>query len=291
MRVVITGHNGQLGRQLAAAFADQDLLKLDLPCDDITRPDIVECIAAFRPDLVIHSAAYTDVDGCERDPELAFRVNAWGTQNVALGAQRVGAAMLYISTNEIFDGAQRDAYREWDRPNPMSVYARTKAAGEQMVRDLTGGRFYIARIAWLFGPGGVNFITKILDAARKGPLRVAVDEIGNPTYAPDLARAVVQLTASGHYGVYHLTNTGFCSRYEFAAETLRFAGLNVPVTPILSAEWPRPSRPPLHAILANTAGASLGITMRPWREALAEYVAWLADERQKTDNQPDKVTR
>ncbi len=276
MRVVITGHNGQLGRQLVAAFAGHELLKLDLPCDDITRPDIVECIAGFRPDLVVHGAAYTDVDGCERDPDLAFRVNAWGTQNVALGAQRAGAATLYISTNEVFDGTQRDAYREWDRPSPMSVYARSKAAGEQIIRDLTGGRFYIVRVAWMFGPGGVNFITKILDAAKtNGALRVAADEFGNPTYAPDLAKAVAALVATGHYGIYHLTNAGFCSRYEFATEIVRLAGLTAPVTPILSAEWPRPSRPPLHAILANTAGASLGITLRPWREALAEYVAGL----------------
>ena len=273
MRVVITGHNGQLGRQLVAAFAEHELLKLDLPCDDITQPGIVRCIADFHPDLVVHGAAYTDVDGCERDPELAFRVNAWGTQNVASGAQKSGATLLYISTNEVFDGTQRDAYREWDRLSPMSVYARSKAAGEQIVRDLTGGRFYIARIAWLFGPGGVNFITKILDAARKGPLRVAVDEFGNPTYTPDLAQAVAALVVTGHYGIYHLTNAGFCSRYEFAAEIVRLVGLAAPITPILSAEWPRPSRPPLHAILANTAGAALGITLRPWRAALAEYVA------------------
>ncbi|MCX6029421.1 MAG: dTDP-4-dehydrorhamnose reductase [Chloroflexi bacterium] len=289
MRVVITGHNGQLGRQLVAAFAEHELLKLDLPCDDITQPDIVDCIADFHPDLVVHGAAYTDVDGCERDPEMAFRVNAVGTQNVALGAQKSGAALLYISTNEVFDGTQRDAYREWDRPSPMSVYARSKAAGEQIVCNLTGGRFYIARIAWLFGPGGVNFVTKILDAATKnGALRVAADEFGNPTYAPDLAQAIAALAATGHYGIYHLTNAGFCSRYEFAAEIVRLAGLTAPVTPILSAEWLRPSRPPLHAILANTAGASLGITMRPWREALAAYVAWLADER--PTGQGDKVT-
>jgi len=277
MRVVITGHNGQLGRQLQTAFTGHELLRLDLPCDNITDPGVVACIADFRPELVVHAAAYTDVDGCETNPDLAFRVNAVGTQNVALGAARAGAAMMHVSTNEVFDGTRRDAYREWDVPNPMSVYARSKAAGEQIVRDLMAGRFYIVRVAWLFGPGGNNFITKILAGAEKhGALRVSIDEFGNPTYAPDVAAAMAKLASSGHYGVYHLTNAGFCSRYQLAEEALRLCGKSeVPITPILSAEWLRPSRPPLHAVLANTAAAALGITLRSWQEALAEYVGTL----------------
>lgn len=277
MRVIITGHNGQLGRQLQAAFAGHELHNLDLPCDDITDPGISRCILEFQPDLVVHAAAYTDVDGCEKDPELAFRVNAFGTQNVALAAKQAGAALLHVSTNEVFSGRRRDLYREWDQLDPISVYARSKAAAEQIVRDIMAGRFYIVRVAWLFGPGGVNFVTKILAAAQKqGALRVAADEIGNPTYAVDTAAAMARLASTGHYGIYHLTNAGFCSRYEFAQEILRLAGrAGVPITPILSAEWPRPSTPPLHAVLANTAAAALGITLRPWQEALAEYMATL----------------
>jgi dTDP-4-dehydrorhamnose reductase len=277
MRVVITGSKGQLGRQLVAAFVGHELFELDLPEVDLTQPATVGTVAEWHPDLVVHAAAYTDVDGCERDPELAFRVNAVGTQNVALAAQRAGAAMLHISTNEVFDGSQRDLYREWDRPNPMSVYARSKAAGEEIVRDLLAGRSYIVRIAWLFGPGGNNFVTKILAAAEgNGGLRVATDEFGNPTYAPDLAAVVARLVATGHYGNYHLTNAGFCSRFEFAREIMRLTGRSdLQVSPILSAEWPRPSRPPLHAILANTNGSALGFTLRPWQEALAEYIVTL----------------
>jgi dTDP-4-dehydrorhamnose reductase len=133
------------------------------------------------------------------------------------------------------------------------------------------------RVAWLFGPGGVNFVTKILAAAQRGgALRVSVDEFGNPSYAPDVAATIVRLAAAGRYGIYHLTNSGFCSRHEFAVEILRLAGrADLPVAPILSAEWPRPSRPPLHAVLANTNGAALGIVLRSWREALAEYVGLL----------------
>lgn len=280
MRIVITGHKGQLGRQLQAVFAGHEMLGLDLPTDDITNPAIIGRIADFRPELVVHAAAYTDVDGCEQNPELAFRANAVGTQMVTLAAQRAAAALVYISTNEVFDGTRRDLYREWDAPCPISAYARSKAAGEQIVRDLLD-RFYIVRIAWLFGPGGNNFVTKILNAAEKDRgLRVAADELGNPTYAPDLAAAIGRLTTTGAFGIYHLTNSGFCSRYEFAREIIRLAGYtDLPVAPILSADWPRPSRPPLHSVLANTAGAALGITLRPWQEALAEYVAWLRGDR------------
>lgn len=281
MRVVITGHNGQLGRQLQIAFAGHELRNLDLPCDDITDPGVARCIVEFQPHLVVHAAAYTDVDGCEKDPDLAFRVNAFGTQNVALAARQAGAALMHISTNEVFSGRRRDLYREWDQLDPISVYARSKAAAEQIVRDTMAGRFYIVRVAWLFGPGGVNFVTKILATAQKlGALRVAADEIGNPTYTVDTAAAMARLADTGHYGIYHLTNAGFCSRYEFAREILRLAGrADVPVTPILSAEWPRPSTPPLHAVLANTAAAALGIVLRPWQEALADYVPALTADR------------
>jgi dTDP-4-dehydrorhamnose reductase len=273
MRVVITGHNGQLGRQLMLAFAEHELLGLDVPCDDIADPGVIGCITGFRPELVVHAAAYTDVDGCEKDPDLAFRVNAFGTQNIALACQRAGAAMLHVSTNEVFDGARREAYREWDAANPLSVYAASKAAGEYLVTRLLQ-RFYIVRVAWLFGPGGNNFVTKIIAAAEKnGSLRVAADEFGNPTCAVDAAAAMARLAETGHFGTYHLTNAGFCSRYEFAREIMRLAGRpDIPITPILSADWPRPSRPPLHAVLANTAAAALGITLRPWQDAVADYL-------------------
>ena len=274
MRTVITGHNGQLGRQLISAFGVHDVLPLDLPDDDITDPAVIERVARFAPQLIVHGAAFTDVDGAEKDPELAYRVNAFGTQNLALAAQRTGAAMMLVSTNEVFDGSQRELYREWDAPNPMGTYARSKAAGEHIVRDLLR-QFYIVRVAWLFGPGGNNFITKILAGAEKfGALRVAADEFGNPTYAPDAAVAMARLAETGHFGIYHLTNSGFCSRYEFAREVMRLAGKpDLPITPILSADWPRPSKPPLHAVLANTAAANLGITLRPWQTALAGYIA------------------
>jgi dTDP-4-dehydrorhamnose reductase len=271
-RVVITGCLGQLGQALQEALADRTLLLLDLPAGDITDPAIIRTIADFHPDVVIHPAAYTDVDGAEREPDVAYRVNVWGTQNVALACQQAGAAMVYLSTNEVFDGTADAPYREWDAPSPISTYARSKAAGERVVRALLQ-RFYIVRVAWLFAPGGNNFVAKIIAAADKyGALRVVDDEFGNPTYAPDAAAAIAQLIETEHYGIYHLANAGVCSRHQFAHEILRQAGRNhVPITPIRSSEWKRASTPPLRAILANTAGAELGIRPRPWQDALAAY--------------------
>jgi dTDP-4-dehydrorhamnose reductase len=275
MRFVITGHKGQLGRALQEVLAGEELLGLDLPEHDITDPTtIVDQVASFRPDLVIHGAAMTNVDGCERDPELAFRVNTLGTQNIALACLRSGAAMVHVSTNDVFDGRLGRPYYEWDTPTPQSVYARSKAAAEFYVRSLLH-RFFIVRTAWLYARGGNNFVTKIVDAAdRLGALRVVTDEVSAPTYAADLAEAIARLIPTQHYGIYHFANGGVCSRYEWACKILELAGRGeVPVEPITTDQWQRAAPPPLYAPLVNFAGAALGITLRPWEEALQEYFA------------------
>ena len=273
MRIVITGHKGQLGTALQKALVDKPLLGLDLPDIDIANPDsVIPAVVHFRPDVVIHTAAMTNVDGCEQDPDLAFRVNVLGSQNVALACQRTGATMVHVSTNEVFDGKLGRPYYEWDAPSPLSVYARSKAAAEFYVRTLLH-RFYIVRTAWLYGRGGSNFVTKIIAVADKqGALRVVTDEVSAPTYAPDLARAIVQLLGTDHYGIYHFTNSSFCSRYDWARKILELAGrAHVPLQPITSADWQRTAPPPLYAPIVNFAGAALGITLRPWAEALEAY--------------------
>ena len=273
MRIAITGHRGQLGGRFQSLLADHEILGLDLPEHDITDPvAIMESIVAHHPDVVIHGAAMTNVDGCERDPELAFRVNALGTQNLALACGRCGADMVHISTNEVFDGRLGRPYYEWDTPSPLSVYARSKTAGEFYVRNLLN-RFYIVRTAWLYGPGGNNFVTKIIAAAdRFGALKVVTDEVSAPTYAPDLAQAVVRLIQTRHYGIYHFTNSGFCSRYDWARKILELADRGeIPVEAITSDQWQRAATPPLFAPIVNLSGAALGITLRPWEDALQEY--------------------
>ena len=276
MRVFITGCKGQLGQALSAALAGHTLSGCDLPELDVTeRAAIGKAIADFAPDVVLHAAAWTDVDGCARDPEQAYHINALGTQNVALACAASGAAMAYVSTNEVFDGTAQEPYREWDPPHPLNPYARSKAAGEWFVRHLLT-HFYIVRTAWLYAPGGRKFSNphRVLQLAdEQGALRVVTDEVGNPTYAPDLAAGFAALIRTGAYGVYHLTNAGYCSRYDFAREILRLSGReHVPVEPITLADFQRASTPPRFAPLANTAAAALGITLRPWQEALVEFL-------------------
>lgn len=273
MRILITGANGQLGIALQRALGDHDLTLIDLPEVDITdREALAAVFAAAGPELVVHCAAYTDVDGCARNPELAYRVNATGTQNVALACQSAGAALVHISTNEVFAGDEPGGYEEWMPLAPRNPYGRSKAAAEAHVRALLG-RAYIVRTAWLYAPGGRNFIHAILRRAREtGTVRVVTDEVGNPTYAPDLAAAIAQLIATGQYGTYHFVNSGACSRWAFANEILRQAGVAATNVPILSSAYPRASTPPPFAALHNRAGAALGITLRPWPEALADYL-------------------
>ena len=273
MRILITGANGQLGVALQQVLTDHPLTLIDLPAVDITdRAALGAVFAAATPELVVHCAAYTDVDGCARDPALAYRVNTHGTQNVALACQSAGAAMVHISTNEVFAGDAPDGYEEWMPYAPVNPYGRSKAAAEVAVRALLQ-RAYVVRTAWLYAPGGRNFIHAILRRAREtGTVRVVTDEVGNPTYAADLAAAIAQLITTGHYGVYHFVNSGACSRWAFANEILRLAGVAASNVPILSSAYPRASTPPPFAALHNRAGAALGITLRPWQEALADYM-------------------
>jgi dTDP-4-dehydrorhamnose reductase len=196
-----------------------------------------------------------------------------GPKYLAEGCARCGAALVQLSTNEVFPGRPGIQYFEYDQPAAAGVYARTKLAAERAVAQVLP-RHYIVRIAWLFGQGGNNFPTKIVAAAdRLGALRVVDDEFGNPTYAPDVAQAIAALIETERYGIYHLVNEGACSRFELAQQVLTSAGRgHVPVTPIPSSEWPRPTVPPPHAVLVNLAGAAMGLRLRPWRDALDEYV-------------------
>lgn len=276
MRIFITGNKGQLGRALRDALPEHTLAGCDLPELDITnREAIGMAIADFAPDVVIHAAAWTDVDGCARDPDQAYLANGIGAQNVALACAICDASLVYVSTNEVFDGTAAQPYREWDAVNPINPYAKSKAAGEWFAQNLLT-RFYIVRTAWVYAPGGRNFSTpsRIVQVAdERGALKVVTDEVGNPTYALDLAAGIAALIETGAYGVYHLTNTGYTSRYDYVREVLRLAGReHIPVEPISLDDFQRPSTPPRFAPLANTAAAALGISLRPWQEAVEDFL-------------------
>ncbi len=274
MKIALVGGRGQLGRALANVLSPHHAIVIfDLPECDIMQSPAIAAIVAEKPELVIHTAAMTDVDGCARDPMAAFRSNALGTQNVVLACQRLQAPMVYISTNEVFDGAKDSAYLEFDEPHAINAYGASKLAGERYVQMLLD-RYYIVRTAWLFSTDGNNFPKKIVAAAKeKGALSVVADEIANPTLAPDLARALAQLIETEHYGIYHLVNQGAVSRFDFTARILQLAGLEkVPLTPIPLAEYKRASTPPRNGAMTNfVAATALGIQLRHWEQALDDY--------------------
>ncbi len=273
MKILLTGHLGQLGRAMQAALADHDVTGWDMPDYNIGDPITVEQVVDLAPDVVINVAAWTNVDGAEANPDMAFAANTLGPLHLAQGCAGCGADLLQISTNEVFPGEPGRFYREYDQQGAKTVYARSKQAAETAIRQVLD-RVYIVRIAWLFGPGGMNFPIKIAEAADKfGALKVTADEFGNPTYAPDVADAVAKLIETKRYGSYHLVNDGYCSRFDLAQAVMELTGRDVPMTPVSLAEWDRPASPPPHAVLVNQAGAALGINLRPWRDALAEYVA------------------
>ena len=273
MRIFITGISGQLGQALQSVLTAQGATIIDAPRWDVGDHAIVRNIADLRPEVVIHTAAMTDVDGAAKDPDTAFRINAFGSQNVAHACLLAGADMVQVSTNEVFDGQATAPYQETDRPAPINPYGSSKRSGEQMAAHYLKDNLYIVRTAWLFAPGGNNFPAKIIAAADKyGELKVVDDEVGNPTYAPDLAEAIARLIQTRAYGTYHFTNAGYCSRFDFAKEILRLSGREqVPLHPIKLADFQRASTVPSFAPLANTNGPRVGIELRPWPAALQAY--------------------
>jgi dTDP-4-dehydrorhamnose reductase len=279
MKILITGANGRLGTALCGRLGDHHRV---VPLVGETAPgvhveltrwsEVHSAVEHFAPDFIIHTAAWTDVDGCARDPERALRVNGLGTQYLAAASGARGIPMLYISSNEVFDGTAARPYNEYDPTHPINPYGYSKWVGEQAVIR-HNPQHMIVRTAWLFAHGGRNFVQSILSAARAGkPLRVVRDEVGSPTYTDDLADAVAALIGTRCWGTYHLTNSGTASRCAFAQAVLQTAGIDATIEPITLKEWPRPSTPPPYTPLANHAGAALGITLRPWQEALAAFL-------------------
>lgn len=240
---------------------------------------VFKAFADFPPDCVIHAAAYTNVDGAESNHHIARRVNADGTANIARAAAKIDASMLYMGTDFVFDGRKREPYLPDDTPHPLGVYATSKLNGERHMGRLLD-RYWIVRTAWLFGARGRNFVRTVLEKADKdGELQVVDDQIGCPTYAVDLAHAISEIVGTDKYGIWHVTNSGQCSWFEFAREALALSGRSeVKVKPIPSARLDRAARRPLYSVLANPAGANPPFTpLRDWREALAAYLAEIGE--------------
>ena len=279
-RILVTGGRGLVGMALGRVLAEWPLVAVERPGHDeldVTDADQVNAyLERFRPDLVIHCAAYTKVDDCETNRELADRVNEEGAGHVAHAAKMVGARLIHLSTDYIFEGDAVRPYQEDDppgRPERLSAYGRSKLLGENRVRAVCPD-VLIVRTAWVYGPDGACFPKTILKAARERPeLRVVNDQTGAPTYTLDLARAILRLAETDGRGFVHVTNSGQCTWYEFACELVRLAGLKVRVIPVTTEEFPRPARRPRYSALDNSHYIHLtGTPMRSWREAAAEYV-------------------
>ena len=274
MRYFITGARGQLGATLVDMLPKSSVFAMSLPEYDIT--DIESIRHAFdgqSVDVVIHCAAYTDVDGCALDPETANFVNAIGTKNIANICAEYGAAMVLLSTNEVFDGSKPYSYTERDIPGAINPYGESKLAAERYTVDILE-RYYIVRTSWMYSAGGANFVHTILDLASQGQdISVVTDELGAPTYAQDLAFAIIELVNKAPYGIYHLVNSGHVSRYGFARQVLNLTGYSsLTIKPIRLEEYQRDSCPPRNGILSNWVASSYGIALRPWQTALGEFL-------------------
>jgi dTDP-4-dehydrorhamnose reductase len=279
MRVTIFGASGLLGKALMREWSGDTVTGLTSRAADIRDAKrVLEVVQEARPEWIVLAAAYTDVDGCESKPELAFAVNRDGAVNVAAAAKQVGAGLVFLSSDYVFDGTKTTPYEIGDARNPQSVYGRTKAEAELRLLELMPD-CCIVRTSWLFGVGGKCFPDTILKLAASRPaLDVVEDQRGSPTYAEDLSRAIIQLCRMNATGIVHATNAGDCSWFEFAEEIVSRAGLGTAVRPVSSRQMARPAPRPAYSVLSPGRLRALGIEMPSWRDALRRYL----EQRERT---------
>lgn len=277
MKVLLTGCRGQLGLELCRQFSNTqkkyEVMETDVHNLDITNQrQVLSITESLKPDIVINCAAYTNVDACEIDELNAFRVNAIGAQNLSVGANKAGARMVQISTDYVFDGVGNIPKREYDPVNPQSIYGKSKALGEKLVRE-TNPAHFIVRTAWLYGEGN-NFVRTMLRlVSEKSVLNVVEDQFGSPTSTVDLAKCIIKLIDTENYGTYHATCEGYCSWYSFAKKIFELKGISANLNPITTEYLDRPAKRPKYSVLDNHMLKVLDInTFRHWKEALEEYL-------------------
>ena len=274
MKILVTGANGQLGRELQRRLQGTKFMAVDVEQMDITKQQqVLDVMGTYRPDAVIHGAAYTNVDGAEANAEAAFKVNVVGTQNVAAACLACNAKMVYVSTDYVFDGTVGRAYTEFDTTNPQSVYGKSKLAGETIARQILN-RLFIVRTSWLYGDGN-NFVRTMLKLGEeKEELRIVNDQYGCPTSTVDLADVTLRLLPTESYGIYHAANQGITTWHGFAKEIFRLAGNDrVRVLPQTTEELGRPApRPPYSPLEPMMLKLVLEYTPRRWEMALKEYL-------------------
>jgi dTDP-4-dehydrorhamnose reductase len=278
MRVTLFGASGLLGQALAQELSAEQLTALSSRDADLRDHARVRAVIHdFRPEWILLSAAYTDVDGCESNRDLAFAVNCEGAINVAQAAREVGSRLLFLSTDYVFDGSKRSPYEISDARNPASVYGESKACAEERLLEILP-EVCIARTSWLFGRGGKCFPATILKLASSRPeISVVNDQRGSPTFTRDLASAISQLCRADARGIVQITNSGDCTWYDFATEIVRASGLPTKVKPVTTAEFPRPARRPAYSVLSPASLHAYNIHMPEWRDALRRYLETALD--------------
>jgi dTDP-4-dehydrorhamnose reductase len=278
MKVLIIGAEGMLGHDLVDILSEENEINTTT-IDTLDITDIektIETVKNINPDVVVHAAAFTDVDGSESTADLAYQVNVLGSRNVAVACRETDSALVYICTDYVFDGTKGTPYQEYDQTNPLSVYGKTKHLGEVYVRDLLS-KFYIVRTSWLYGYHGPNFITTMLKLAENhDTISVVSDQIGSPTYTVDLAKAIAKLIKKPAYGIYHVTNSDHCSWYEYAQLIFEIAGKDIDLKPVTTEEFGSPAPRPKYSVLENYNWKMEGFPkIRSYKDALKEYMQLL----------------
>lgn len=275
MKILITGSNGMLGHDLIEVLQkDNILINTTSKTLDITNKDeVMDFIKNENPDIVINSAAYTNVDGCEENQELAYAVNGEGVRNIALACKDTGSVLVHISTDYVFKGDDETPRVENDEIGPMSIYGKSKLKGEEAILEILD-KYFIIRTAWLYGYNGGNFPKTMLELAKTNDkLTVVYDEVGSPTYTLDLAKAISKLIKTDKYGIYHLTNSDSCSWFEFAKLIFEIADVDIEVTPVTAKEFARPAPRPSFSVLNNKKWIDNGfLPLRSYKEAIGDYI-------------------
>jgi len=276
VKILVTGARGMLGTDLCEILSvEHEITGVDIEDVDVSVASATrELVKRVSPQVVIHCAAYTDVDGSESEREKVFLINAEGTRNVAAACRETGSVLVYLSTDYVFDGESRKPYSETDTPRPLNVYGASKLEGERFVQGLVSA-YFIVRTSWLFGLHGRNFVDTIIRLGQdKRDIEVVTDQVGSPTFARDLCLALSALVGSDDYGIYHVCNAGSCSWFEFARRILQLWGCSgAEVVPTDGTRFKRPATRPLFSVLdMSLFRKTFGFSLRDWKEALAEYI-------------------
>ncbi|EKS7867969.1 dTDP-4-dehydrorhamnose reductase [Bacillus cereus] len=276
MKVLVTGAKGQLGQDVVSLLKEQTWEVFGFGREELNITDekqVSEKVLLIQPDIIIHTAAYTQVDQAESDEESAFKVNAEGTKYLAQAAEAVGAKFCYVSTDYVFDGTKDTPYKPDDQTNPQTVYGKSKLVGEQYTQEYCS-KSYIVRTSWVFGLYGNNFVKTMLRLAEENKeLGIVHDQVGSPTYTTDLARFIISLVQTDKYGVYHGSNSGVCSWYEFAKEIFKQSNIEIVVNPLKTGDFPRPAARPKYSVLDKGMIEENGFeSLQNWKEALKDFL-------------------